>query len=73
MSYVQASMQRQYSDHFGRYNPGDVAIIHPEASPADVESFLIAMGWANSADVPYTVEHTMLGMYTFSHNTPTPF
>jgi len=44
-----------------RYNPGDVAVIHPEASPVEVESFLISMGWANSADILYLVEHTMLG------------
>lgn len=45
-----------------RYNPGDVAVIHPEASPAEVESFLISMGWINSADLPFTIEHTMLGV-----------
>jgi sulfite reductase alpha subunit-like flavoprotein len=44
-----------------RYNPGDVAVIHPEASSIEVESFLVSMGWVNSADVKYSVEHTMLG------------
>jgi sulfite reductase alpha subunit-like flavoprotein len=44
-----------------RYNPGDVAVIHPEVSSVEVESFLISMGWVNSADIPYQIEHSMLG------------
>ncbi|KAF7975974.1 hypothetical protein HWV62_8118 [Athelia sp. TMB] len=40
-----------------QYKPGDVAVIHPEASDLDVESFLIAMGWANSADEIYRIDH----------------
>jgi sulfite reductase alpha subunit-like flavoprotein len=46
----------------GRYEAGDVAIIHPEASDIDVESFLNSMGWANVADDPFTIEPRMTGM-----------
>ncbi|KAG6335101.1 hypothetical protein ID866_3990 [Astraeus odoratus] len=48
------------------YNPGDVAVIHPVAMEADVESFLVMMGWANTADVPFSISHTMLGVYLSS-------
>jgi sulfite reductase alpha subunit-like flavoprotein len=44
-----------------RYEAGDVAIIHPEASDIDVESFLNSMGWANVADDPFTIENRMTG------------
>ncbi|KAI0632697.1 riboflavin synthase domain-like protein [Trametes polyzona] len=42
-----------------RYSPGDVAVIHPEAIPADVESFLSTIGYANIADDPINVTHTL--------------
>ncbi|KAF8532599.1 riboflavin synthase domain-like protein [Gautieria morchelliformis] len=32
------------------YQPGDVAVIYPEAPEEDVDQFLIQMGWANDAD-----------------------
>ncbi|KAL1703452.1 hypothetical protein EV121DRAFT_208004 [Schizophyllum commune] len=35
--------------HFD-YLPGDAAVVHPEAAPADVEAFLSLMGWADQAD-----------------------
>ncbi|KAL1759766.1 hypothetical protein FB107DRAFT_204590 [Schizophyllum commune] len=35
--------------HFD-YLPGDAAVVHPEAAPADVEVFLSLMGWADQAD-----------------------
>ncbi|KZP05434.1 riboflavin synthase domain-like protein, partial [Athelia psychrophila] len=41
-----------------QYKPGDVAVIHPEASSLDVEPFLVSMGWANNADEMYRIEHT---------------
>jgi hypothetical protein len=44
-----------------RYNPGDVAVIHPFAAASEVDSFLVTMGWANVADDFFTIEHTMLG------------
>ncbi|KAG1797022.1 riboflavin synthase domain-like protein [Suillus plorans] len=43
-----------------KYNPGDVAVIHPSAAASEVDSFLVTMGWANVADDFFTVEHTML-------------
>jgi len=39
------------------YDPGDVAVIHPEAAPIDVEFFLTGMGWSNSADDPIRIQH----------------
>ncbi|KAH7912072.1 riboflavin synthase domain-like protein [Hygrophoropsis aurantiaca] len=40
------------------YNPGDVAVIHPVADSSEVDSFLITMGWANTADTPFRIEHS---------------
>ncbi|OAX32629.1 riboflavin synthase domain-like protein [Rhizopogon vinicolor AM-OR11-026] len=42
-----------------KYNPGDVAVIHPFAAASEVDSFLVTMGWASVADDLFTVEHTM--------------
>ncbi|TCD66631.1 NAPDH-dependent diflavin reductase [Steccherinum ochraceum] len=42
-----------------KYSPGDVAVIHPELSAAHVDSFLISVGYANTADDLFTVEHTL--------------
>ncbi|KAG2005800.1 NADPH-ferrihemoprotein reductase [Coprinopsis cinerea AmutBmut pab1-1] len=42
-----------------RYNPGDVAVIHPVASQSDVASFLEVMNWTECADEPLTVVHKM--------------
>lgn len=44
-----------------RYEPGDVAVIHPEASSSDVNAFLECMGWENEADRPFWVVHEMKG------------
>uniref|UniRef100_D8Q1Z0 NADPH-dependent diflavin oxidoreductase 1 n=1 Tax=Schizophyllum commune (strain H4-8 / FGSC 9210) TaxID=578458 RepID=D8Q1Z0_SCHCM len=35
--------------HFD-YLPGDAAVVHPEAAPADVDAFLAMMGWSEQAD-----------------------
>ncbi|KAG2095664.1 uncharacterized protein F5147DRAFT_818907, partial [Suillus discolor] len=43
-----------------KYNPGDVAVIHPSAAASEVNSFLVTMGWTNVADDFFTVEHKML-------------
>ena len=43
------------------YSPGDVAIIHPIASSAEVEAFLDVMNWTAVADIPFEIEHTMQG------------
>jgi len=45
----------------GSYNPGDVAVIHPITMDSEVDSFLVTMGWANDADTPFSITHTMLG------------
>jgi len=47
---------------YDSYAPGDVAVIHPIASPSEVEAFLNAMNWGNIADRPFEIEHTMQGM-----------
>ena len=44
-----------------RYEPGDVAVIHPEALPADVEALLSCIGYANTADEPIEIRHTLAG------------
>ncbi|KAI6009750.1 riboflavin synthase domain-like protein [Pisolithus microcarpus] len=48
------------SDRHIEYNPGDVAIIHPIATGMEVDSFLLLMGWASLADVPFSILHGML-------------
>ncbi|KAI0920248.1 hypothetical protein AcV5_010040 [Taiwanofungus camphoratus] len=42
-----------------RYDPGDIAIVHPEAVPAHVEAFLASIGYANIADEAICIEHTL--------------
>ncbi|KZT67892.1 riboflavin synthase domain-like protein [Daedalea quercina L-15889] len=42
-----------------RYEPGDIAIVHPEAQPADVEGFLVCTGFDATADDPVTVTQTL--------------
>ncbi|KAI0363943.1 riboflavin synthase domain-like protein [Pilatotrama ljubarskyi] len=42
-----------------QYSPGDVAVIHPEAISADVESLLSSIGFANTADDPIEIKHTL--------------
>ena len=44
-----------------RYDPGDVAIIHPVASLTDLQAFLRVTGWEDIADVPFAVEQRMFG------------
>ncbi|KAK7439064.1 NAPDH-dependent diflavin reductase [Stygiomarasmius scandens] len=39
-----------------QYSPGDIAIIHPQTHPDDVEMFLSSMSWGNIADEPYLIE-----------------
>lgn len=55
---TEALLCLQFSD---RYEAGDVAVIHPEASDVDVESFLNSLGWANVADDPFIIEPKMTG------------
>jgi hypothetical protein len=43
------------------YAPGDVAVIHPIASPIEIETFLNMMNWGNIADSPFEIERTMQG------------
>ncbi|KAI0682536.1 riboflavin synthase domain-like protein [Cytidiella melzeri] len=46
-------------DHDITYDPGDIAVIQPQLSAPEVDSFLITMGWANVADDPFTVTHVL--------------
>lgn len=48
-----------------RYDPGDIAVIHPEAAPADVETFLASIGYSNIADEPITIRHSLSGLHSF--------
>jgi sulfite reductase alpha subunit-like flavoprotein len=49
------------------YDPGDVAVIHPEASPIDVETFLTTLGWSNAADDPIRIQRVFEGSFTSRH------
>ncbi|KAJ3477514.1 hypothetical protein NLI96_g10410 [Meripilus lineatus] len=40
------------------YEPGDVAVIHPEVGAAEVDSFIIDLGYANDADTLFRIQHT---------------
>lgn len=46
-----------------RYAPGDVAVIHPELLASQVDAFLISMGYTNTADDEFTIEHTLPGQW----------
>ncbi|TFY74580.1 hypothetical protein EWM64_g9432 [Hericium alpestre] len=52
------------------YEPGDVAVIHPEASPIDVDSFLTTVGWANDADQPIRINQTLFDQSLPDHLPP---
>ncbi|EGO02944.1 hypothetical protein SERLA73DRAFT_102999 [Serpula lacrymans var. lacrymans S7.3] len=52
-----------------QYKPGDVAVIHPQASSADVDAFLLSVGWSNIADEALLIQHTMLDQ-TFPRSVP---
>ena len=47
----------------GRYEPGDVAVVHPVASQTDVDAFLEVMGWTGIADDPVKIVPHMSGEY----------
>ncbi|KAF8721658.1 Anamorsin-like protein 2, partial [Rhizoctonia solani] len=38
-----------------QYQPGDIAILHPENSPEDVETLLKRLGWEDDADEPIRI------------------
>ncbi|KAI9463486.1 riboflavin synthase domain-like protein [Boletus coccyginus] len=41
------------------YLPGDVVVIHPIVLASEVDSLLVSMGWANTADEPFSITHMM--------------
>ena len=43
------------------YDPGDVAVIHPEIPSQDVNSFLSTMGWSDIADSVYSINISLPG------------
>jgi sulfite reductase alpha subunit-like flavoprotein len=45
-----------------KYDPGDVAIIHPVATNDDVDSFLEIVRWSDRADVPCVIRRHVEGM-----------
>ncbi len=44
------------------FDPGDIAVIHPKASPVDVDSFLATMGWSDVAEDPILIQHVFEGL-----------
>ena len=53
------------------YNPGDVAVIHPEILSKDVDSFLSTMGWSDIAGSLCTIGISLQGApRPFSVRTP---
>ncbi|KAH6904457.1 hypothetical protein BKA70DRAFT_1296764 [Coprinopsis sp. MPI-PUGE-AT-0042] len=56
----------EYEDEV-RYEPGDVAVIHPVASQADVDSFLEVMDWTRIADEPVKIIPQMSDQSLPSH------
>ena len=50
------------------YDPGDVAVVHPKASPVDVDSFLTTMGWSNVADDPILLHQVFEGSFTSAND-----
>ncbi|KZT55371.1 riboflavin synthase domain-like protein [Calocera cornea HHB12733] len=37
------------------YSPGDIAVLHPENDPEEVQRFLQRMGWSETADKPFRI------------------
>jgi len=62
IQYVSSIASFSVTDWSPRYSPGDIAIIHPQTHPDDVEMFLSSMGWGNIADEPYLIERNYDGM-----------
>ena len=48
-----------------RYDPGDVAVIHPYASADEVDSFLKLQDWDDIADDAFDIERIMAGAHIF--------
>jgi sulfite reductase alpha subunit-like flavoprotein len=44
-----------------KYEPGDVAVIHPIAEADDVQSFLDLMKWSDRADAPLAIRRNVTG------------
>ena len=42
-----------------RYDPGDVALVHPAAPPSLVEACIKTIGWENFADDPIKIQQTL--------------
>ena len=45
-----------------QYDPGDVAVIHPNAEDGDVSEFLELMKWSDVADIPMDIQRNVHGM-----------
>jgi sulfite reductase alpha subunit-like flavoprotein len=58
-------------NNWDSYDPGDVAVIHPEIPSQDVDSFLSTVGWSDIADSVYTIDISLRGksraMSVFHH------
>ena len=51
-----------HPNQYPRYNPGDVAVIHPSASDSDTNAFLTMMKWDGETDNPFEIKQSMFGM-----------
>jgi sulfite reductase alpha subunit-like flavoprotein len=54
---------RKLATNTTSYDPGDVAVIHPEIPSQDVNSFLSSMGWSEIADSVYTISISLRGKF----------
>lgn len=44
-----------------KYEPGDVAVIHPIAESGDVQSLLELVQWSDKADTPFRIRRNVEG------------
>jgi sulfite reductase alpha subunit-like flavoprotein len=49
-------------DNIYRYDPGDVAVIHPHAPADEVDTLLNLQDWGDTADDSFNIERNMSGM-----------
>ena len=61
--YSCTSLWRVLIDHIYRYDPGDVAVIHPYAPPDAVDTLLKLQDWDDTADDSFNIERNMFGMH----------
>ncbi|PCH42882.1 riboflavin synthase domain-like protein [Wolfiporia cocos MD-104 SS10] len=58
-----------FEDEIG-YEPGDIAVIHPEVPAEDVDAFLTTISYANSADDAIAITHVLQDQTLPNHLPP---